>query len=76
MNIGARIRARRRWLGLSQTVLAQRSGVHVVSIVRIEGGREPKPDTLTKLATAMDISVAALRDGDASRLTATSNPAA
>lgn len=60
MSIGARIRARRRSLDWSQTVLAQRSGVHVISIVRIERGRQPKPVTLAKLAQALDVSVEAL----------------
>lgn len=53
--IGQRIRERRRALGLSQVALAQRSGVHAISIVRIEGGREPRPSTLAKLATALDV---------------------
>jgi len=47
-------------LDWSQTVLAQRSGVHVISIVRIERGRQPKPVTLAKLAQALDVSVEAL----------------
>lgn len=56
MTTAERIRARRKALGLSQVAVAQRSGVHVISIVRIEGGRPPRPETVAKLASALQCS--------------------
>lgn len=66
MTTAERIRAKRKALGLSQVAVADRSGVHVISIVRIEGGRPPKPETLSKLAAALGCTVSELVAGDAS----------
>ena len=48
-----------RWnKGLSQEQLSRKSGVNRVSIIHIEGGREPSLDTLQRLSEALDCKVA------------------
>jgi len=52
------VRARRRQLGLSQEELAERSGIGVRSIGKIEAGRiaNPRPATVRRLAEAFGLS--------------------
>ncbi|MEE4276062.1 MAG: helix-turn-helix transcriptional regulator [Thermoleophilia bacterium] len=58
---GARLRRMRESLGLSQEEVARRSGVPQESLSRIENGhRDPRLDTLRKLAAALGMDVAAL----------------
>lgn len=49
------LRARRRALGLTQTQLAQRAGVHVETLSEVELGRTvPRSDTLAAIQGALD----------------------
>jgi len=58
---GARLRRMRESLGLSQEEVARRSGVPQESLSRIENGhRDPRLDTLRKLAAALGMDVPAL----------------
>ena len=58
---GARLRRMRESLGLSQEEVARRSGVPQESLSRIENGhRDPRLDTLRKLASALGMDVPAL----------------
>src|SRR5580658_8535870 len=54
---GRRLRARRETAGLSQRSLAQRSGLSVRMISDLERGRTrwPYPDSLRRLADALDL---------------------
>jgi DNA-binding XRE family transcriptional regulator len=59
--IGARIRAVREGFGLSQDEVSRRSGIAQESLSRIEKGRrEPRLDTLRKLAKGFGLSLAQL----------------
>lgn len=59
MDIGARIRDARLAAGLTQVELAERAGVHEITIVRIETGQQQATvATLTALAAALGVSVA------------------
>lgn len=63
--IGSRLRRVRRSQDVTQTQLAQRSGVAVSTIVRIEKGREsPRIETIFKLAQALGVDPKALAFGD------------
>jgi len=56
--IGARLRYARQRQALSQEDLAERSGVPVVTISRMENApaeRQPRPSTIRKLSAALDI---------------------
>lgn len=54
---------RERW-GLSLRGLAEKSGVHYVSLVRIEGGHlDPRLSTLMKLTKVLKISITELVGG-------------
>jgi transcriptional regulator with XRE-family HTH domain len=62
-NFGARLRAAREHLGLTQEEVAQRSGVHVTEVSRIEAGkRDPKISTLRRLAKAVEVKPGELLD--------------
>ena len=64
-DLGERIRARRRELGLSQGKLAQMADVTASAISQIESGaiRTLKNDTLGRLAQALDITALELMAG-------------
>lgn len=57
IDYGARIKDLRTQLGWEQKELARRSGVHVVTLSKLERGHEasPKIDTLAKIARAFGI---------------------
>jgi transcriptional regulator with XRE-family HTH domain len=58
------LRERRRASGLSQEALGHRAGLHPTEVSRLERGtRDPRPSTLVRLATALEIPVAELVDG-------------
>ncbi len=51
-------------LGLSQTQVSKRSGVHVTEVSRIERGlRDPRLSTIVRLAHALEVKPARLLDG-------------
>lgn len=51
----------RKYLGLTQQVLAERAGMPQSALARIESGRhKPRIDTLRKLARAMNLTLAQL----------------
>jgi transcriptional regulator with XRE-family HTH domain len=53
---GTRLREARERLGLTQEDVAQRSGVHVTEVSRMEAGkRDPKISTLRRLAKAVEV---------------------
>jgi len=64
-DLGERIRARRRELGLSQGRLAQMAGITASAISQIESGaiRTLKNDTLSNLAVALEITALELMAG-------------
>ena len=56
--IGERIAKERKRLGLTQNDVAQKMGISYQSIAQWENGlRNPKPETLKRIAEAMDIPV-------------------
>jgi transcriptional regulator with XRE-family HTH domain len=59
-----KLRNARRRAALTQGELADKSGVGITTITRIESGHitEPRVSTLRKLATALDIEVRELLD--------------
>lgn len=65
-NIGERVRELRRARPMTLRELADKSGVHYVSIHRIESGtaKEPHPSTVRKLAEALGVSSEYLQTGD------------
>ena len=59
--VGARIRVRRRWLGWSQTQLAEALGITFQQVQKYEkGANRVSASMLVKAAKALDVSVAAL----------------
>ena len=73
--VGDRIRELRVAQGLSQAELGERSGVNAVTISGIENGDNTTTETLQKLTTALDVSLAAffcspLADEDAAAIAA------
>ena len=59
--VGARIRIRRRWLGLSQTQLANALGITFQQVQKYEkGANRVSASMLVKTAEALDTSTAAL----------------
>ena len=68
--IGDRLRSARERKVWSQSELAERSGVAKVTITRIESGwsgKRPYPKTLRRLAEALGVDPAWLRDGEEAR---------
>jgi transcriptional regulator with XRE-family HTH domain len=60
---GAKLREARERLGLTQEEVAQRSGVHVTEVSRMEAGkRDPKISTLRRLAKAVEVKPGQLID--------------
>lgn len=58
------LRGHRRRIGVSQDNLAKWAGLHRTEISLIERGlREPRVQTIVKLAAALDVSADALLDG-------------
>ena len=65
--VGARIRIRRRWLGWSQTQLANTLGITFQQVQKYEkGANRVSASMLVKAAQALDTSVAALVGEDSS----------
>lgn len=63
--IGAKIRAKRKSLGLSQEELAERAGVHHNTIARWERGElDPRGTSLAKLAKGLQVTPAELLSGE------------
>ncbi|WP_221032706.1 helix-turn-helix domain-containing protein [Actomonas aquatica] len=65
--LGARIKLQRTKLAWTQELLAERAGLSVRTVQRVEGGEEPSAETLRALATAMGVTVTALRPEDVRR---------
>ncbi|HEX5762019.1 MAG TPA: helix-turn-helix transcriptional regulator [Solirubrobacterales bacterium] len=62
-HFGSKLREARERLGLTQEEVAQRSGVHVTEISRMEAGkRDPKISTLRRLAEALEVKPGQLLD--------------
>jgi len=62
-HFGTRLREAREHLGLTQEEVAQRSGVHVTEVSRMEAGkRDPKISTLRRLAKAVEVKPGQLLD--------------
>jgi transcriptional regulator with XRE-family HTH domain len=62
--VGERVRRQRKALKLEQKDLADRSGVGIATVARIEAGASPREDTLAKLAKALGAPVGWLRTGE------------
>ncbi|MBI3950815.1 MAG: helix-turn-helix transcriptional regulator [Acidobacteria bacterium] len=63
-DVGSRIRQARLQAGLTQTELAERTGIKRPNIARIESGKHcPSLDTLEKIAEALNVTVARLVAG-------------
>jgi transcriptional regulator with XRE-family HTH domain len=61
---GVNLRARRLAAGWSQQELSDRCGLHLTEISRLENGRrDPRLDTIARLADALGIPAAALLAG-------------
>ena len=62
-NIGERLRAARKEMGLTQTELAERLGISFVGVSQWESGkRNPKKETLVRLAAILDVPVSYFLD--------------
>jgi transcriptional regulator with XRE-family HTH domain len=57
-----RLRAIRERKALTQDELAQLAGVSRQTVIKIEGGLEPRPPTIRKLATALGVEPQALME--------------
>ena len=65
MTIGENIRQARKKAGLTQRQLAEKSGVATITLKQYERGvREPKLDTIAKIARAMNLFASDLVSGD------------
>ena len=65
MTIGENIRQARKKAGLTQRQLAEKSGVATITLQQYERGvREPKLDTIAKIARAMNLFASDLVSGD------------
>lgn len=65
MTIGENIRQARKKAGLTQRQLAEKSGVATITLQQYERGvREPKLDTIAKIARAMNLFASDLISGD------------
>lgn len=61
-NFGQRIKKLREMRGYTQKALAQKAGIHEMTIQFYEyGTRNPKPEQLQKLAEALEVDIAFLR---------------
>lgn len=61
--LGPNLRAARERLGLTQEQVAERSGVHVTEVSRIETGkRDPQVSTVRRLAAAVEVKPGQLLD--------------
>lgn len=57
----AALRERRLLAGMTQAALAAKVGVHPISLVRYESGKQqPRPDTAHRLAQALGVQIADL----------------
>lgn len=64
VQVGRRVRRRRRFLDLSQEVVAERAGIHRTQISLYEtGSRIPLTASLVRLAAALEVSVEQLLVG-------------
>lgn len=61
--VGERVRRQRKRLKLTVQELATRAGVAKATVANVEGGALARPDTIARLATALDAPVEWLRDG-------------
>lgn len=69
MTTGQRIKAARKNAGLTQKELGQRLGVAYQTLAQWENDlRNPKPDTLQRIAAALDVSIYMLLDDDEKEL--------
>ncbi|WP_085544458.1 helix-turn-helix domain-containing protein [Dethiosulfovibrio salsuginis] len=64
MSIGTRIREARNSRGWSQAKLAEKAGVHPVTLSTWENGEKPSLSSLEKLAVALEIPVGFLLEGE------------
>lgn len=67
VNLSDRLETARRRNLLTQAELAQRAGVSLITITRIEnqkGAGNPRPDTVRRLAKALEVDPAWLLFGD------------
>lgn len=67
VNLSDRLETARRRKLLTQAELAQRAGVSLITITRIEnqkGAGNPRPDTVRRLAKALEVDPAWLLFGD------------
>ena len=65
--VGQRLEAARRRRIMTQAELAQAAGVALITVTRLEndrGGGNPRPDTVRRLAKALDVDPAWLLFGD------------
>lgn len=61
---GARMRARRTELGLSQEAAARHTGIHWTNYARVERGQQsPRVQLVLKIARGLDTTPGALMDG-------------
>ncbi|HET8655019.1 MAG TPA: helix-turn-helix domain-containing protein [Longimicrobiaceae bacterium] len=66
MDLGEKIKARRKALGLSQGELAERSGINPTHLSRLETGKyQPSVDVLKKLVEVLQVSADYLLQEDA-----------
>lgn len=62
--LGARVRARRLELGLTQEQVAERAGKHRNEVGRVERGeKETGAGTIVRIAEALDLDLSALVEG-------------
>jgi transcriptional regulator with XRE-family HTH domain len=55
-DLGRNLRRARKWAGLTQEEVAERSGVHATEVSRIEAGkRDPRISTMERLAEAVEV---------------------
>lgn len=61
VRLGARIKSLRQRRHLTQDALAEQVGLHTTYVAKLEAGRAvPSLDALTRLAAALDVSVASM----------------
>ena len=57
MNIGEIIKNKRKQLGMSQTELGKKCGIHYVSVENVEKGKMPTFKTLIALCNALNLEI-------------------